>query len=158
MRELRARILSETEKEPLTSVELFERLSDVCADRKQLSNALYQMSQAGEIARGEDKKYTPVNGAPAVRREPAPRRKRAKARGRASAHAIRRSVRGARREPEAAANGSTGEVLEQLLRSTQEALDRYCYSVGDKEILDNLMAARNAAREAFRKHIGGEGA
>lgn len=39
-------------------------------------------------------------------------------------------------------------VLERFARAAQDALDEYVYSVGDRRILDRLMAARDAAREA----------
>lgn len=47
------------------------------------------------------------------------------------------------------------QTLERFAKAAQDALDEYVYSVGDRRILDRLMAARDAARDALAAHQGG---
>lgn len=47
------------------------------------------------------------------------------------------------------------KILERFAKAAQDALDEYVYSVGDRRILDRLMAARDAARDALAAHQGG---
>jgi len=121
---------------------------DVLEERQQLSNALFHLKKNGAVAQRDDRLYTlPGKGgsAPAAKSKRAPKA----APGKPPA-----SVPVKRQPKPVAANGSeTNRILETLLADAQRALDDYVYSVGDRQILDQLMAARNAARAAFQAYL-----
>jgi len=113
---------------------------------KELSNYLYNLRKAGEIARDDaGRYYLPAGGntapPPAASPEtetPQPRKKAA---------TVRRVSKPA--SPAAASPPAhVRAALDRSVEAAQAALDEYVYSVGDRALLDSLMAVRDAARKA----------
>jgi hypothetical protein len=142
-----SRILAELAAGPLTSKELFHRLGDVYAERETLSKTLYNMKARGELVRDEERRYhqgdktaraaearTPIVSIKHETTFPSPSRQ------------IKKLT------PKTHGNGSAAEILEKLLGDAQRALEQYAYTVGDKAILDGLVATREAAYAALKAY------
>lgn len=143
---IRAQVLEQLKSGPKSFDALFAGC-DVCEERNQLSSALFHLKSKDAIVQLDDRRYE-------LGDKPGPAAPRKAETGKAPApKATRRKASSA--TPPAAGNGNaTARILEALLTDAQRALDEYIYSVGDKQILEQLATARDAAREALRLHQG----
>lgn len=152
----RNQVIEHLRDAPLNFSELYDCIPTL-TDKKQLSNALFQLKSKGTIVQMEDKRYIlaeslhpgqivkAVGSGPATVSTRAPQRVK-------KTQSIRKPA-AAPAKPATADSNGVGQIFEKLLRDAQSALDDYVYSVGDKQILDQLMAARDAARAAFQAHL-----
>lgn len=144
---IRAQVLELLKDEPKTFNELFDGI-DTIEERQQLSNALFHLKSKGTVVQLEDKRYALAENAKTaqhpMKKEKPPKPPRHK---RAAAAAPKPPA-----TPAAPNGGKTTLILETLMADAQHALDEYIYSVGDKQILDQLAAARDAARAALKAH------
>lgn len=144
---IRAQVLEQLKSGPKSFDELFTGC-DVCEERNQLSSALFHLKSKDAIVQLDDRRYE-------LGDKPGPAAPRKATTGKASPPKATRRKASSATPPPAAGNGNaTARILESLLADSQRALDEYIYSVGDKQILEQLATARDAAREALRLHQG----
>lgn len=123
-------------------------------EAKRISNFLWLLKQAGQAVADEGRHYTiTAKGRDYLQgRTAKPAAKTPAAGQKAKSRKVnRRDVPPSQLVPVPAATGAR-PILQKLLDDTQAALDEYVYTLGDKRILDRLMAARNSAREALAAH------
>lgn len=132
------------------------RLAETVVDEKQLANTLYNLKAAGYITL-EDGRYHVAAQRPAApppdpdaewpATPPTPVAAPKPARPRP--HDVLDLPPPPRVEPTQHFSGDLLEILERAAQDSQDALDRYVWSVGDPAILKPLMQFRNAACEAL---------
>lgn len=145
---IRNQVIEHLHDKPRSFAELHDLIPEI-TDKQQLSNALYRLKNENIIMQREDRNYVLSDSNSASSSSP---RRATNGKPKKQVKPLRRMRASRIAEPAKSdkPNGNVSSIFEKLLLDAQTALDNYVYSVGDKLIIDQLMAARDAAREALR--------